>query len=360
MPIQTPLQAQVFQPGEYLSNGTVTLKNGQTIPFHTVCQDHLLYDGDKAIGSMFSYSYFRSDVEDPASRPVIFLFNGGPGSGSMWLHAGTFAPWRLKFDDPEGVQQPHLPPYRVENNEYCLLDVADLVFIDPVACGYGRLLDPDAGERFFGMDADATSFDNLIHSWLAKHERWASPKYLLGESYGTSRAALIAESLSGGARLEYAPVYLNGLILLGNNIRTGIANISTNDGVEESVLLLPTAAATNWYHNKLPGTVAEFVAECYAFCEEEYVTALYRGDTIPDELRNHIAEKVAYFAGLSKELVLELNLRPKKNDYLKQVLKDRDLEVGRYDSRFTLPYNRSNAPGFMVRDDPAQAQFAPP
>ena len=354
------MQAEPFTPGYFESSGTVTLESGQTIPFNTVCQDNVFYDEEgKAVGSMFTYSYFRSDVENPETRPVIFHFNGGPGSGSLWLHAGLFAPWRVKFDDPEAVAQPFIPPYRVENNELCLIDIADLVFIDPVACGYGRLLDPAAVERFFGMDADADSFNDLIHSWLGRYDRWQSPKFLLGESYGTNRACLLAESLSGSAQDEYSPVNLNGLILLGNAIGTG-DGVNNYEGIENTLILLPTAAATNWYHNDVPGTLEDFVEQCYAFCREEYATALYQGDFLSAEKKEAIAERVAYFSGLSKELVLEQNLRLEKMSYLKQVLKDRGLEVGLYDSRFTLPLNRDFSMANMVRDDAAQASFAPP
>jgi carboxypeptidase C (cathepsin A) len=354
------MQAEPFAPGVFESQGRVTLKSGQTIPYKTVCQDNLFYDETgKALGSMFTYSYFRSDVENPETRPVIFHFNGGPGSGSMWLHAGLFAPLRIKFDDPEAVAQPFLPPYRVENNELCLIDVADLVFLDPVACGYGRLLDKDAGERFFGMEADADSFNDLIQSWLGRYHRWQSPKYLLGESYGTNRACLLAESLSGTAQDEYAPVNLSGLILLGSAIGTGDGE-NNYEGVEETLTLLPTAAATNWYHNRPTDDLAAFVEACYAFCREAYASALFQGDFLPEVQKDAVAEKVAYFSGLSKALVLELNLRIKKMDYLKQVLKDRGLEVGLYDSRFTLPLNKDFSMPRMVADDAAQAQFAAP
>jgi len=354
------MQAEPFTPGYFESSGSVRLASGATVPFRTVCQDNLFYDEEgKAVGSMFTYSYFRTDVENAEQRPVIFHFNGGPGSGSMWLHCGLFAPWRLKFDDPEAVQQPFVPPYRVENNELCLIDIADLVFIDPVGCGYGRLLDPAATDRFFGMDADADSFNDLIQSWLGKHHRWQSPKFLLGESYGTNRACLLAESLSGSPQDEYSPVNLNGLVLLGSAIGTG-DGVNNYEGIENTVILLPTAAATNWYHNKLPGSLEDFVEACYAFCREEYAGALFQGDFLPAEKKDAIAEKVAYFSGLPKDLILEQNLRIEKMAFLRQILKDRGLEVGLYDSRFTLPLNKDFSQPNMVRDDSAQAQFAPP
>lgn len=357
------LQTEVFEAGKYVAEGKVRLASGVTVPFKSVCEDNLFYDSDKEdptkpIGSMFTYSYFRSDVKDASARPVIFFFNGGPGSGSLWLHVGLFGPWRIRYDDPDAVNTPSLPPYRVENNELCLIDIADLVFIDPVGTGWGRLLDKDAGERFFGMDNDADCFNTLIQIWLSKHNRWQSPKYLLGESYGTNRAALLAESLTGSSQGEFSCVSLNGLVLLGNAIGTDDEILGFHS-VEDAALALPSMAATNWYHNKLGGTLTDFVKKAYDFCEGEYITALFKGDSLPADQRDAIADKVAYFSGLKKEIVLEHNLRPKKWEYLKLVLKDRGLEVGVYDSRFTLPLNEDYSMDNMVRDDAAIIQYTP-
>jgi len=366
------MQPEVFSPGYFESEGSVKLLSGETVPFKSICQDNVFYDEEgKGIGTMFTYSYFRSDIKDASERPVIFFFNGGPGSGSLWLHVGLFGPWRVKYDDPEAVNVPSLPPYRVENNELCLLDIADLVFIDPVGTGWGRLLDNDSGERFYSMDNDADSFNTLIQIWLSKYNRWQSPKYLLGESYGTNRAALLAESLSGSSQSEFSCVGINGLVLLGNAMGhstyqamgpgAGAQNddVLKFDTVEDAALMLPSMAATNWYHNKIDGTVEDFVQKAYDFCANEYIVALFKGSSISDEERDKIAEKVAYFSGLSKEIVLEQDLRPKKWEYLKLVLKDRGLEVGVYDSRFTLPLNKEYTQENMVRDDAAISQYTP-
>jgi len=373
-PTKPPLamQPEVFTPGLFESEGSVKLLNGETIPFRSLCQDNVFYDeAGKAIGTMFTYSYFRSDVKDPESRPVIFFFNGGPGSGSLWLHVGLFGPWRVKYDNFDAVNVSSLPPYRVENNELCLLDIADLVFIDPVGTGWGRLLDSESGERFFTMDNDADSFNTLIQIWLSKHNRWQSPKYLLGESYGTNRAALLAESLSGSSQGEFSCVGINGLVLLGNAIgyqtfqSFGAAGAPQNDEtlkfdtVEPATLMLPSMAATNWYHNNVEGTLEDFIQKAYDFCAGEYITALFKGSSLPADEREAIAEKVAYFSGLTKEIVLEQDLRPKKWEYLKLVLKDRGLEVGVYDSRFTLPLNKDYTQENMVRDDAAISQYTP-
>ena len=353
------MQPEVFTPGKYEAAGSVTLENGKTIPFKSLCQDNVFYDeAGKAIGSMFTYSYFRSDISNAADRPVIFFFNGGPGSGSLWLHCGLFGPWRVRYDDPEAVNVPSVPPYRVENNELCLIDIADLVFIDPVGTGWGRLLDSESAERFYGMDNDADCFNTLIQIWLSEHGRWQSPKYLLGESYGTNRAALLAESLSGSSQGEFSCVGLNGLVMLGNAIGQADDVLKFNT-VEDAVLMLPSLASTTWYHNKMEGTLEDFIKKAQEFSSTEYLTALFQGASLPKNERVKIAEKVAYFSGLKVETVLEHDLKPDKWEYLKLVLKDKDLEVGVYDSRFTLPLNKDYTQENMVRDDAAISQYTP-
>jgi carboxypeptidase C (cathepsin A) len=353
------MQPEVFVPGRYESEGSVTLESGKTVPFKTLCEDNVFYNEEgKAIGSMFTYSYFRSDVECAANRPVVFFFNGGPGSGSLWLHVGLFGPWRVRYDDPEAVNVPSVPPYRVENNELCLIDIADLVFIDPVGTGWGRLLDSESSDQFYGMDSDADSFNTLIQIWLSTHDRWQSPKYLLGESYGTNRAALLAESLSGSSQGEFSCVGINGLVLLGNAIGQADDVLKFNT-VEDAVLMLPSLAATTWYHNKIEGKLEDFVKKAQEFSSTEYLTALFQGASLPEDKRNEIAEKVAYFSGLKVETVLEQDLKPDKWEYLKLVLKDKGLEVGVYDSRFTLPLNKDYTLENMVRDDAAITQYTP-
>jgi len=329
------LQNAIFEPGIYESTGSVTI-NGSKIPYKTVCQDNVLYDeAGQAIGSMFTYSYFRSDVENTDNRPVFFFFNGGPGSGSLWLHAGLFGPLRLSFENPEAVNTPHIPPYFVKENPWCMLDICDLVFIDPVGTGWGRLLNKDASERFYGMDEDAESFKVLIHTWLNRYNRWLSPKYLLGESYGTIRAGFLSDKLTGKSR-DYSSVALNGIVLLGNAMGN-VDNILKYDA-EPALLALPSMAAANWYHNKIPGTLKDFVDSCFAFCEKDYVLALFSGTNLDESEFERIAEKAAYFSGLSKTEIIKQSLRPDMPLSWQQLLEDRGLELGRLDSRFTLPF----------------------
>ena len=345
------LTTDVFEPGVYESTGTVTIR-GQEIPYRTVCQDNILYDekGERA-GSMFTYSYFRSDVSDTKNRPVVFFFNGGPGSGSLWLHVGLFGPLRLHFENPEAVNTPAVPPYYVDKNDMCMLDFCDLVFIDAVGTGYGRLINPEAADRFYGMDEDAESFKVLIHGWLNRYSRWESPKYLFGESYGTVRASLISDKISGGGK-DLSSIGINGIILLGSAI--GMTNGMLEYNVEPALLALPTMAAANWYHNGIPGNLEDFVNACYAFCEKDYVLALYQGDRLDPVERERIADQVAYFSGLKKQYVLKQNLRPDMPLSWQQLLEDKGVEIGRLDGRFTMPFG--NRP---VKENVALNQYTP-
>jgi carboxypeptidase C (cathepsin A) len=329
------LQDAEFKANVYESSGTIKLGNKQ-IPYKTVSQDNVLHDeSGQAIGSMFTYSYFRTDVTDLANRPVMFFFNGGPGSGSLWLHAGLFGPLRIRFENPDAVNTPHIPPYIIEENKWCMIDICDLVFIDPVGTGWGRLLNKDSTERFYGMDEDAESFKVFIHMWLNRYNRWLSPKYMLGESYGTVRAALLSDKLTGKGK-DMSAVALNGIVMLGSAIGNTEAMLKFD--AEPALLALPSMAATNWYHNKMPGTLKEFVDSCYAFCEKDYLLALFKGSDLDEAEAERIAERVSYFTGLSITEVKKQDLRPNMPLYWKQLLESDGLELGRLDSRFTLPF----------------------
>ncbi|MFI3284099.1 MAG: hypothetical protein R3Y57_03345 [Erysipelotrichaceae bacterium] len=340
------VQNSKFVASVFKSSGVVTI-NGENIPYDTVCQDNVLHDElGEEIASMFTYSYFRSDVEDVTSRPVVFFFNGGPGSSSIWLHAGVFGPIRMTFENPEAVNVPHVAPYYAVNNDLCLLDKCDLVFIDPVGTGWGRLLKKEAASRFYGLDEDAESFRILIDTWVSRHKRWYSPKYLLGESYGTVRAGLLSDKLGGRAE-ELVGVGIDGIILLGNAM--GNTGAILEFDAEPSLLALPTMAAAHWYHHKLEGSLEDFVNKCYQFCENEYVLALFKGTTIDDDEREKIAEKVAYFSGLSKKEILKQNLRPDMTLSWQQLLEDEGLEIGRLDGRYTRKFGtRSGKEGVAI------------
>ncbi len=351
-----PIFNEQFTASIFESEGHVHI-NGQNIPYKTVCQDNVFYNEDgKAIGSIFSYTYLRSDVADAEKRPVAFIFNGGPGSGSLWLHVGIFGPQRLIYNgNPEGINMSGSLDYQLINNDLCMLDICDLVFIDPVGTGYGRLLDKDAAERFYGYEEDANAVATFIHMWMSKFGRWHSPHYLIGESYGTLRAALLAEVLTGNGKDDFSLTQIDGLVLIGNAI--GKTNDILSYQAEPALLALPCMAATHWYHHLQDKcTVEEFVEESYDFCAKEYAAALYMGSVLPKDRFDAIAEKLVYFTGLDMDYIVESELRPDMKEFMRRVVRKEGLEVGLYDSRFTLPLNK-NGGGF--NDDPAIVQYAP-
>ena len=236
------LKTDVFTPSRFTGKGSITLR-GVEVPFHTVSEDNVFYDDEgKPIASIFSYSYFRSDVENVDSRPVIFAFNGGPGTSSMMLHVALLGPKRVKYGDVDDDGLP-LPPYESCDNPQCLLDIADIVMVDPVGTGFGRLLDESKKSLFYGIEPDAEAFLTFVQAWLNRYNRWKSPKYLVGESYGCTRAATVVGmgSLSGSER-AYS-VTFDGLILIGNTVTVG-KFFSDQLPVYSSVLAFPTLAAS--------------------------------------------------------------------------------------------------------------------
>ena len=240
-------KSDAFSPSIFEGKGEIVLR-GEKISYHTVSEDNVLYDEEnKPIASIFSFSYFRDDVTDLASRPVIFAFNGGPGTSSCMVHTGFIGPKRLKYkddvDDMTGVT-----PYEVIDNPECLLDIADLVLVDPVGTGFGVLLDESKAEKFYGVEEDAEAFLNFVQRWLQKYERWLSPKYLIGESYGCTRASVAAGIAARGSASRSYDFSFDGIVFIGNTVTTG-KYFNREVPAEAAVLGLPTYAAINWYHN---------------------------------------------------------------------------------------------------------------
>ncbi len=278
-------------------------------------------------------AYFRGDKED-THRPITFLYNGGPGSSTVWLHMGAFGPKRVVTADDT-----HSPaaPYRIIDNEYSLLDVSDLVFIDAPGTGFGHLRGTDKEKAFYGVDQDAHAFANFIVSFLSRHNRWNSPKYLFGESYGTTRSAALANILQSEKSLD-----LNGIILLSQvlNFDDGPDAPQFNPGVDlPYVLALPTYAATAWYHHKLPTQPAElepFLREVENFALTDYMQALAAGSTLTPERKTDIAAKLHNYMGLPADYIERANLRVNGGEFEKTLL-GADLTTGRLDTRFAGP-----------------------
>ena len=201
-----------FKPARFESKGTITLR-GNEIPYHTVSEDNVFYGKDgKAIASIFSYSYFRSDVEDASRRPVVFAYNGGPGSSSMYVHAGFLGARRITYGEPDRPSA--FGPFEVIDNPDCLLDIADLVLVDPVGVGYGVLIDEEEGKNFLGIEEDAEALLSFIEAWTRRYNRSLSPKYLVGESYGCTRSATAAGIAANGGKERAYGVAFDGIVMI--------------------------------------------------------------------------------------------------------------------------------------------------
>ncbi len=298
-------------------------------------QDPAKPDEAPATARMFYAAYFK-DGAAAETRPLTFLYNGGPGSSTMWLHMGSFGPRRVATTDTQ-----HVPgaPYQIVNNEYSLLDASDLVFIDAPGTGFSRIMGKDKEKAFWGTDQDAHAFERFIRRFLTKFDRWNSPKYLLGESYGTPRSAVLSAILHN--------VDLNGIVLL--SVTLSFDNWSDgprwNPGIEQPyALALPTFAATAFYHHKLlkqPPALEPFLQEVEKFAMGEYMIALLEGSEIPAAQRQAVAEKLHQYTGLPVAYLLKANLRPSGGEFSKTLQDDKGLTTGRLDTRYQGPdYDR--------------------
>jgi carboxypeptidase C (cathepsin A) len=274
-------------------------------------------------------------IESDTQRPVTFLFNGGPGSATVWLHMGAFGPRRVVTLDDS-----HTPaaPYSIVNNEFSLLDVSDLVFVDAPGTGFSRIAGTDKEKAFYGVDQDAEAFADFIVQFLSKYGRWNSPKYLFGESYGTTRAAVLSNVLQSGRSVD-----LNGVILLSQILvlDASIDGPQFNPGIDLAYeVALPSYAATAWYHHRLqgqPGELEPLLTEVEHFALGDYARALNAGSTLPTEQRAAIASKLHDFTGLPQDYILKSDLRVNGGQFEKTLEGDADITVGRFDSRFQGP-----------------------
>ncbi|CAN7454414.1 hypothetical protein LJR164_002984 [Phenylobacterium sp. LjRoot164] len=329
---------------------------GKKVAYRTTLQETTLKGADgQPAASLFSFSYVAKGAKP--DRPVVFVFNGGPGSSSVWLHMGMLGPRRIAMADP--VKPPTVPPFALEDNPYSLLDVADLVFIDPIGTGYSRLLPGGKAEDFYGVAQDARATSEFIQGWLTANGRWNSPKFLMGESYGTVRASVVATNLMGGPMSPAGALgatTLNGVIILGPAFDM---NRGGGAGDDRSALAsLPTMAATAWVHGKAAGPSAEAAAEnARRFAREVYLPALYAGEELPAADKAKVAEGLAALTGLPAQAWLDADLRISLSKFGELLLKDKGLQIGAYDGRYTLPLAASG--GDPVADDPAMGQYTP-
>lgn len=306
------------------------------------------YMGFQPKADVFVTSYCKVDKgsgEKDPSRPVIFAFNGGPGSSSVWLHLGLFGPRRVVENDYGALAQ---PPYGVVDNFETSLEYADLVFIDPVTTGYSRVTEGTKTDAFHGYSADRDLVGETIRLWLVQNNRWLSPKFLAGESYGTTRAAALAGYLA-----KRHGIALNGVLLISAVL--DFATIQFEEGNEAPfVHYLPTFAATAHFHGKHPNSSLEEVAKkAFEFANGDYLLALHAGNQLTADEFNETAAKISDLIGLDVELVKQLNLRVDDETYFNEFLKPDGMKLGRLDTRFSAP--RGPVGSEVLGDDPAYA-----
>jgi carboxypeptidase C (cathepsin A) len=315
-----------------ITTNSVTIDK-TTITYRATAGTIVMRDEEgKAHVSFFFVAYTRPDLEGISERPVTFSFNGGPGSSSVWLHLGLLGPRRVHLKE-DGNLPP--PPFHLVNNEYSLLDYSDLVFIDPVSTGFTRAVPGEDPHKYHGVDQDLQSVGDFIRLYTTRYKRWNSPKFLIGESYGTTRAA----GLSGYLENRFG-LYLNGIALVSSVL--DFSTISFNAGNDlPYIMFLPTETAVAWFHKKLPPDLqadrAKALKEAEQFALGDYAHALLQGSALVGSDRHKIVKEVARLTGLSEKYVDQANLRIRAGRFFKELLRDDRLVLGRYDARVTGP-----------------------
>jgi carboxypeptidase C (cathepsin A) len=323
---------------------------GQEIKYKASAGTILLRDeDDKPTASIFYVGYTREGV-GLSNRPVTFSFNGGPGSSSVWMHLGLLGPRRVRLAE-DGSALP--PPYKLVDNEFSLLDETDLVFIDPVSTGYSRAIPPKDANKFHGLQEDTASVAEFIRLYVTRNSRWSSPKFIIGESYGTTRAAALSGELS-----ERLKMNVNGIMLVSTVLNFETLAFSPGNDLPY-ILYLPTYTTTAWFHKKLPAdlegrSLPEVYASAEAFASGDYSAALFSGSSLAPEARRKVVEQYARLTGLTTNYVERANLRVPLNRFASELLADENRVVGRYDSRY-VGYVRDRLANRMEQDPSYEA-----
>ncbi|HQX15464.1 MAG TPA: hypothetical protein PLA27_03510 [Anaerolineales bacterium] len=283
-------------------------------------------EGEKPRAQVFFVAYTKDGVSDTAKRPLTFSFNGGPGSSSVWLHLGVLGPRRVMMKNDGELPK---PPYQLKDNEFSILDETDLVFIDPMNTGYTRPVEGVAPKQWHGFKKDIELVGDFIRLYATRYNRWLSPKFLIGESYGTTRAS----GLSGYLQERHG-MYLNGLMLISAVLDFTTIDFNVNNDLPY-IMFLPGYTATAWYHDALKPhrPLQDWLKEAEEFALGDYANALFKGDSLTKEERADIIKRTSYFTGISEQFIERSNLRINDQHYFKELLRERGLTVGRLDSR---------------------------
>ena len=302
--------------------GTIVLKEEQ--------EKDSKSDGEKAKASVFFVAYTLDNVGDTAKRPITFSFNGGPGSSSVWLHLGVLGPRRVETDQQGNLLQ---PPYQLVENQYSILDQTDLVFIDPISTGFSRVVQGEEAKQFHGFRKDIESIGDFIRLYTTRYQRWTSPKFLIGESYGTTRAA----GLSGYLQERHG-LYLNGIMLI-SSVLDFQTNRFMNGNDLPYILYLPSFTATAWYYNlldeELQANLYQTLREVEEFAVGEYTVALMKGTDLLEDERQEVIRKLTRYTGLPIDYIGRTDLRVNIMRFCKELLRNQGKTVGRFDSRCT-------------------------
>ena len=303
---------------------------GQTIPYKAIAGTILLKnEKEEPQALIYSTSYIRTDTKDMSQRPISFIYNGGPGYASVWLHMGAFGPRRAVTPNAESTPP---PPYKVADNAGTLLDKTDMVFIDPVGTGYSRAVGKAQDKDFWGVDEDVKSLAQFITLYVNRNSRWNSPKFLIGESYGTFRSAALGNYLQAHDGMDF-----NGIDLISSVLDLGTLSFQPGSDMPY-IFYLPSYAATAWYHKLLkdrPENLAAFIEEARKFAQTEYAAALMKGSRLSAAEKADMAKKLSRYTGLSEDYLVKADLRVKLGQFMEELQRSRGLTTGRLDSRYT-------------------------
>ena len=319
------------EPSRWESSHSIMV-GGETVEYDaTVASTTLTNDDGGPAAKLFYTAYFRTNGDPSRQRPLVFSYNGGPGSASFWLHMGIMGPRRVVTPDigPQGA-----PPYPLEDNAYTLLDIADIVMVDPIGTGFSHTLGDTPGSDYWGIDEDARSLAQFVRRFLSEYDRWNSPRYLLGESYGTTRSAVLA------SHLQRSNIDLNGIVLVSSVLQFNTIQFAPGDDLPY-IVNLPSYAITARYLEALPGDsppdLEAFMAEVEEWSLTDYATALLAGGTLDDATRTRVIDQMHRYTGLSHDFIDKSDLRVTAPAFEAELLRDEGRIVGRLDARFTGP-----------------------